>query len=809
MQSPLQVTIMLALIEGGGEPPEQRWKLFHDYYDVIYRREKERGTSFSAILGSYEPDIHWIHHRAGWILQQCNAVLGSTDARFTHEEFEKLVDKRLLNSGHDDATKRGELVRAIRTAATDRLVFLVGNTEKEIGFEIRSLQEFMAAEHFFDGGEACVQKTLHDIAPYPYWRNVFLFAAGRVFFERQVLIDCIITICGEMNDDPNDPAQGAIFSGSRLALALLKDGAARNQPRFIRVIARCAARSLDAREDDVITAFSEIFSGETEEVWKEELSKRLIGSGTAFPLQNWLLCLRLVGMGKPWAYELMMNHFPWKSEALRELIANSGHGLRRLPEAFWSEIVRHLLEFPPSFFFRFLWSSDYLPMPLEVELLKQFFPIFQHEREEFLSLHSTRELTGISFRLQGIKSLKIWAVFHYPEQSQQNIHSEWRVYRAISAFARKPTKSNLADQLVVISQIDPDAVFTQPFWILPWQIAVCLSARNAGHSWNEIVSSVNKGNMGNEGDWTRWEHQIKKNLRLSQFRSLDDLTITDDFQGTILQKTGWSFEANKEQVIEFVEELCEALIKWPEIRNQQRLIDICCFAIYQRARPSSTRHQEVIARFVTTCAENNIPLTSPVVAAIIINSFAISDKLKLLAKIGPCLIKPGMGLDDWERNITDVNEQVSAIIEELLTTHDWWNVLRAISFFPQCKAMQKIPEALLQQLQHRGMDFSKAAFVLKLNCLRWNVNESAEAVNEALALIQDYPNHLKNLFDFIDSSGESGLHLEAFLVEFLKQPMADLDTQLLNIATSLLVKLVERRPAISSLPDPSIGFRVE
>ena len=65
MESPLQVTIMLALIEGGGEPPEQRWKLFHDYYDVIYRREKERGTPFSGILGKYEPDIHWLHHRGG------------------------------------------------------------------------------------------------------------------------------------------------------------------------------------------------------------------------------------------------------------------------------------------------------------------------------------------------------------------------------------------------------------------------------------------------------------------------------------------------------------------------------------------------------------------------------------------------------------------------------------------------------------------------------------------------------------------------------------------------------------------------
>jgi hypothetical protein len=65
----------------------------------------------------------------------------------------------------------------------------------------------MAAEHFFDGGELCVQQTLHAIAPFPYWRNVSLFAAGRIFFERQELIDSIIAVCGEMNDDPDDQAQ--------------------------------------------------------------------------------------------------------------------------------------------------------------------------------------------------------------------------------------------------------------------------------------------------------------------------------------------------------------------------------------------------------------------------------------------------------------------------------------------------------------------------------------------------------------------------------------------------------------------------
>jgi hypothetical protein len=123
---------------------------------------------------------------------------------------------------------------------------LVGNTEKAIGFEIRSLQEFMAAEHFFDGGEHASSRLSMLSRHFPTGGTFFLFAAGRIFFERQELIDNIIAVCGGMNDDPDDPPQRMNLSGSRLALALLRDGAARNQPASIRVLAALPAVSMSA-----------------------------------------------------------------------------------------------------------------------------------------------------------------------------------------------------------------------------------------------------------------------------------------------------------------------------------------------------------------------------------------------------------------------------------------------------------------------------------------------------------------------------------------------------------------------------------
>ena len=50
MRSPLQVTIMTTLVDRTGQPPEERWNLFKEYYNVIYQREMEREIPAATIL---------------------------------------------------------------------------------------------------------------------------------------------------------------------------------------------------------------------------------------------------------------------------------------------------------------------------------------------------------------------------------------------------------------------------------------------------------------------------------------------------------------------------------------------------------------------------------------------------------------------------------------------------------------------------------------------------------------------------------------------------------------------------------------
>ena len=95
----------------------------------------------------------------------------------------------------------------------------------------------MAAECLMEGNDREVRSRLQEIAPLPNWRNVFLFASGKCFAERQHLREAIYTICGTLNEVNGDAIVGSYLAGSGLAMDLLDDGLSRNQPKFAKSFA--------------------------------------------------------------------------------------------------------------------------------------------------------------------------------------------------------------------------------------------------------------------------------------------------------------------------------------------------------------------------------------------------------------------------------------------------------------------------------------------------------------------------------------------------------------------------------------------
>lgn len=805
MQSPLQVTIMLALIEGGGEPPEQRWKLFSDYYDVIYRREKERGTTFSETLGRFEPDIHWIHHRAGWILQIRNAQAGSTDGKLSHQEFEDIVNERLFESGHEDEVNRRELVKAIRLAATDRLVLLVGNTQDEIGFEVRSLQEFMAAEHFFDGGEHCVNETLHSIASHPYWRNVFLFAAGRIFFQRQELKDCLIAVCTELNDPLADKALQHIKAGSRLALTLLKDGAARNQPASLRILARSSAGALDSLDNDMILLFQDLYSGECKIIWGEELEQRLSRKKLDINTYKiWELFLRIpeLSVNAFW----IRNYFPLDDKLINELLIRLNGVEESAPDEFIKLIIKDIKQQPISskrFFFNdMLWNNQLFN---EVKQLLYCFNPQGVDLETYPILSSiTNHPISMAFLIHGQKTLDMFSRIQFPAGFLTNAHWEWHMLAEVRDFAKEATLENLIILFDRLSEIVPEHSTFPDKWKFPWQISICLNAYEDGLGWDSIIESISEKSLGDEKDWSRWSSNAKVGLQLAAFRAKENqLKIQDNYLGNIFRMSGWRYSAYLiNQEIECITELIVALEAYPDLAQTTLILELV-YRTFSRSEFASVELVSLLERFINLCLKNEFTIFAPTIIAAILVKNPLQHKLSLLEKIGRLKIRH-VSIDFWGNKLA-FRGQLEELISELPKRDSFHLIIRSISYLSPKLISPKVPVMLLDICSHKGAQFKKAANVLKLYSLLWAREEALEQVHNAFDLLSEYPSLFFALYDFIDSEGLSGVNIEEFLILVLSSSRNELTVELVCKTRELLIKVVERRPALTKLPDPKIS----
>ena len=147
-----------------------------------------------------------------------------------------------------------------------------------------------------EGGDRDVQRRLLEIAPLPNWRNVFLFASGKCFGERQHLRDTVHSICATLNETDGDDVAGSYLVGSGLAMDLLEDGLSRHQPR---VRAQpCSDSDASTRRtqrqfsDTVGKCLRRSIAGY---LFAEEVARRLADEKESVRLGTWNCLIRLVG----------------------------------------------------------------------------------------------------------------------------------------------------------------------------------------------------------------------------------------------------------------------------------------------------------------------------------------------------------------------------------------------------------------------------------------------------------------------------------------------------------------------------------
>jgi hypothetical protein len=234
MRSPLQVTIMASLLERRARVPQTRHALFDAYFDTIYSREVGKSGHIGRLLETHRSDVHYIHEQVGLRLQVQAERDGHAKALLDQAEFSELVERRLRDEGQDGETAK-RLARDLSKAATDRLVLLTPNRAGFIGFEVRSLQEYMAARALTTGDGTHILERLRHIAPSAHWRNTWLLAAGRIYDAQQHLRAGVADLLRQL--DENDYVGMLVNPGARLAIDLLDDDLGMSAPAARRSLA--------------------------------------------------------------------------------------------------------------------------------------------------------------------------------------------------------------------------------------------------------------------------------------------------------------------------------------------------------------------------------------------------------------------------------------------------------------------------------------------------------------------------------------------------------------------------------------------
>lgn len=242
-ETPLQVTILAVLLERLGHAPSNKWSLFSTYYGVILQREQGKPGKLAKLLQEFGPQITYLHRHVGNLLQERGAKAGTSQGSLSKAEFRDIVVARLIDRGHSEMANT--LTDQLLELATDRLVFLAMLTPDTVGFELRSFQEFMSGEQIIaDRGESDALARLREISGDYYWRNTFLFAAGHIFQNRDVLKSALLQITQEL--DVDDIAAEEAGRGRELALDILAEDLCVQEPIVGKPMAKHAASMVGA-----------------------------------------------------------------------------------------------------------------------------------------------------------------------------------------------------------------------------------------------------------------------------------------------------------------------------------------------------------------------------------------------------------------------------------------------------------------------------------------------------------------------------------------------------------------------------------
>ncbi len=509
--TPLQVAIMFGIVLLKGAIPKDRWDLFDRYYSLLRDREAQKPAS---IVRQFKREIDVLHQEVGFLLHVAAEQSGKSVAYFSPDEFRSVILKQLKHEDYTDS-EANKIAAQLETAATDRLVFLASRVADQIAFDVRSLQEFMAAAQITSASRVNLMERLRAIAASAHWRNVFRIAASRIFSVADFghYRNDVLAICHGLDNGDLGEEHRLTRAGGKLALELLSDGLASTAPRFKKGLFRRAMSILDTAP---LRFPRELMSQLTDnaDTAEEDLRGRLTHSDPAIVNTAFRFLFESLRSCPAWAERLIIEF--WPNDPYVALKRVSGADIAASTPAVSDLLRTAQWKAGPVATSKFV--NDTIPMFLHETAVERLDALLKHvvlpagyisklhgyRRSDDLEIDTVpAEDGGDGFRVV-VTPIRLENQIFALERKDCS-HPSWECLFAASNFVAQPSRHSLALLLKMAASWPCCEVFLV---YLPWVVSTCRALAREGAHFDELVLKAESGDFGDISDWlaaeARW-----------------------------------------------------------------------------------------------------------------------------------------------------------------------------------------------------------------------------------------------------------------------------------------------------------------
>jgi hypothetical protein len=347
MTTPLQSHIMAVVVRNGGKPPERKWQLFNNFYEVMKRREASRAlvdSKFANVLVRGDKLIKSLHARLGFELHARAETSKGATTSLSKVEFKSVVETVVSQLQDNNVS---DTVDIVMEATTDRLV-LVNTPENGelVRFDIRPLQEFFAAQYIYDvGGNDDLRDRLFAIGRDSHWREVMHFyISALVENDRKSEVALAVQVLNQVNGaalgEESRPLSMRLALGAVQAGRLLSEGVL-EQDKRIRATFRTALEPI-AGCTDALDLMSDAMPTHSESWFTDVLLSSLREKAETECIGAVLLLCNLMKDGNVHISEVTKYILAMSSDAKRTIFSTLGERYEpwgRYAPANWIKVI--------------------------------------------------------------------------------------------------------------------------------------------------------------------------------------------------------------------------------------------------------------------------------------------------------------------------------------------------------------------------------------------------------------------------------------------------------------------------------------